>query len=84
MHALYKCPHASNLWDTMRKIWGLQSHGDLHLHPSLWFQNVILNILVEMIDTTLLVAWRTWHCRNEVNRDKLLPMVENSKRFMCS
>jgi hypothetical protein len=37
-----------------------------------------------MIDTTLLVAWRSWHDRSESTHDKPLRSTESSKRFVCS
>jgi hypothetical protein len=83
-HALYKCTHASRLWNEMRKVWSLPSHVDLQHHPSMWLQSVILNIPDHMIDTTLLVSWRAWYCRNEATHNKPLLQVESSKRFLCS
>jgi hypothetical protein len=83
-HALYKCTHASRLWNEMRKVWSLPSHVDLQHHPSMWLQSVILNIPDHMIDTTLLVSWRAWYCRNEATHNKPLPQVKSSKRFLCS
>jgi hypothetical protein len=38
----------------------------------------------QLIDSTLLVAWRAWFARNESTHDKPLPSVEGSKRFMCN
>jgi hypothetical protein len=45
---------------------------------------VIANLPAEAIDTTLLVAWRVWHARNEVTHSKPLPSPASSRSFLLS
>ena len=83
-HALFKCPHAHHLWNAMRDCWQLPAESDLHAPPRLWFRSVLLNVRPQMINNTLLVAWRVWYARNEITHNKPLPSVEGSKCFLCS
>jgi ribonuclease HI len=81
-HALYACPHASNLWASMRQCWCLPSDTDLRISPRNWFRSVLISISENMVDATLLVAWRAWYVRNEVTHFKPLPPIEGSKHFL--
>ena len=83
-HALFKCPHALQLWKAMRECWQLPTEGDMHAPPQLWFRSVLMKVPAEMISNTLLVAWRAWYARNEITHNKPLPPVESSRRFLCS
>ena len=51
--------------------------------PSL-LDDLLMKIPNQMIDNTLLVAWRVWYARNEITHDKLLPSIVGSQRFLCS
>jgi hypothetical protein len=81
-HALYHCPHAYSLWREMRQSWNLPSDSDMHKESSSWFRSLLACLPDQMIDSTLLVAWRVWHCRNEITHDKPLPSTDSSKRFL--
>jgi hypothetical protein len=41
-HALFRCPHAHQLWSEMRKVWSLPSDADLSVPPSNWFKSVLV------------------------------------------
>jgi hypothetical protein len=43
-----------------------------------------MKIPCQMVDCTLLVAWRNWYARNEITHDKPLPPTEGSRRFLQS
>jgi ribonuclease HI len=83
-HALYSCMHARQLWTSLRDVWLLPSDLDMQIDQSNWFCNIIIQIPVQMLDNTLLVAWRAWHVRNEVTHDKALPSIQSSRQFLCS
>jgi hypothetical protein len=83
-HALFSCPHAHNLWETMRQSWLLPSDLDFHQPLEDWFKHVLIHIPNQMIDQTLLVASRVWYARNEVTHDKPLPSCVSSERFLLS
>jgi hypothetical protein len=40
-HALYKCPHARQLWTVMRAIWEVPSDVELQRSTSAWFLSII-------------------------------------------
>ena len=81
-HALYACPHAHNLWMSMRQSWSLPVDS-MFRNPSYhWFKSLLAQVSGDMIDATLLVAWRAWHARNEVTHNKPLPTIEGSRRFL--
>jgi hypothetical protein len=66
----------------MRKVWNLPEDRDLQIEPYHWFQAVISKLPSNMIDATLLVAWRIWFARNEATHDKPLPSCDSSRRFL--
>jgi ribonuclease HI len=68
----------------MRKCWLLPQEASLQVSSSSWFRSVILSVPIQMVDHTMLVAWRSWHERNEVTHDKPLPSTESSKKFLCN
>jgi hypothetical protein len=84
LHALTRCPHAFYLWEAMRECWHIPSKIDFQSSSIGWFRELILTLPKQMIDCTLLVAWRIWYARNEVTHDKPLPSTEGSKRFLIS
>jgi hypothetical protein len=51
MHALFCCPP----WTNMRKVLNIDPQ-----KPDMWFCSV-LDLHEQLVDTTLLVAWRAWH-----------------------
>jgi ribonuclease HI len=68
----------------MRDCWYLPKDEDLQIPSRLWFRSVVVNLPSQSIDNNLVVAWRSWHARNEKTHDKPLLSVEGSKRFLCS
>jgi ribonuclease HI len=82
-HALFRCPHAYQLWSAMREVWHLPGDSEVQFHSPTWFRSLILSIPESMLDALLLVSWRAWYARNEITHDKLLPTIEASRRFLC-
>jgi ribonuclease HI len=83
-HALYRCPHAQQLWSAMRECWQLPLDKELRGGSAAWFKSVINSSQPQIIDCLLLVAWRVWYAHNEATHNKPIPPIEVSKRFLIS
>jgi ribonuclease HI len=83
-HALFRCPHANQLWSVMRDIWLLPGMHELCTITGTWLRLVIVAAQPQMIESILLVAWQAWYAHNEVTHAKPLPSVDRSKGFLVS
>ena len=64
MRSLLVHMHAYNLWSSMRQVWFLPSDEVMFPFSHHWFQNLLSQISDDMVDATLLMAWRAWHASN--------------------
>lgn len=83
-HALCRCPHAVHLWAALENS-GYLSMGVVgNGTGSYWFLNQVEKTPKEERMMPLMLLWRIWFIRNELNHGKIPPPIDVSKRFLES
>ncbi|VAH69938.1 hypothetical protein VPH35_048126 [Triticum aestivum] len=83
-HPFCVCPNSVELWKEMANVWRLPAIESIKNIGVEW----LFQALEVLPDTDramlLMLLWRCWHVRNEIVHDKCPPLIEVSKRFLCS
>ena len=83
-HVFCRCPRAVDLWRTMAVVWRIPEVTSIRNTGPEWF----LNLLAECDEgdrlRVIMVMWRCWFIRNEIQHDKRPPPLEVSRRFLES
>ncbi|KAI4969081.1 hypothetical protein ZWY2020_046411 [Hordeum vulgare] len=83
-HALLACPHAANLWDTMRLYWPLPDRLHINYTGKEWLFNLLDEAQVSVRSRIIMVLWRSWYVRNEIVHGKTPPPQDVSSAFLQS
>ncbi|KAE8804042.1 hypothetical protein D1007_20004 [Hordeum vulgare] len=83
-HALLACPHAANLWDTMRLYWPLPDRLQTNFTGKEWLFTLLDEAPVSVRSRIIMVLWRSWYVRNEIIHGKTPPPLDVSSAFLQS
>lgn len=83
-HALCRCPHATNLWLSLRSSKDISFEAGASWSGSGWILDQLGLIAKEEGAMFLMLLWRIWYNRNEIYHGKSAPPVSVSHRFIVS
>ena len=79
-----RCPRAVHLWRAMAEVWRIPEIESVRYTSTEWF----LNLMAECDEggrlRVLMLMWRCWFIRNEIQHDKKPPPMEVSRHFLQS
>ncbi|KAE8772657.1 protein transport protein sec24 [Hordeum vulgare] len=78
------CPHAANLWDTMRLYWPLPDRVHINYTGKEWLFTLLDEAQVSVRSRIIMVLWRSWYVRNEIIHGKTPPPQDVSSAFLQS
>ena len=80
-HALFRCPHARELWAAMRQEWTLPAEGVFEPTGPKWILQALHAMTEQQRAMVLMILWRVWHYHNEITHQKIPPMAQGSKKI---
>lgn len=83
-HVFCRCPRAVDLWQAMAQVWRIPDVKSIRNTRPEWFLNLIAECDEGDRLRVLMLMWRCWHVRNEIQHDKAPPPMEVSRRFLQS
>ena len=83
-HALVACPHARNIWISMRTRWPLPGDEMLIDNGKEWLLHLLSRCSENTRDMIIMLCWRIWQLRSDQTHGKEVPPAHVTVDFLDS